>query len=511
MAKPNPDEVVSSRHVRTYIQFGQARPNNAAQFAGQDSSYIAVEALTVSELGTIEPRYVHDPRKSGAYRLISRTYAPGDLPTATIKLMERHGGIPTQLKRQGCGFNLYMNHGACVDLSDFLGGWSDYVLVLGGAIVTSKDLGNRSPWDTDTVMEDSLSVTLTDVFPIGALSFGEVAGAQVDREVVDIVYGGSETCGDCGSTDDGTQRIYALATTSGAGSPGLPAEVVYSLDGGATWLEKSIDGIAASSGGSAIEIAGNRLIVVSNAETGYFWADLNSRGVPGTFTKVTLAQAPNDVVALSAREVYFACNGGYVYKSSDVSAGVSATGASGTVTANNLLRIDAEDDTIVAVGAASTVIKSLNRGVSFSATSAAAFATSTNIQAVAVLDKTRYWVGGANGRIVYTLDGGDTWAQQGFSGNGAGAVRDIVFANDEVGFFLHDTAAPLGRVFSTWNGGKDWAYAAPRIQNLPTVNRFNRVAIPNSHISIAANRIALAGLSSGATDGVIVVGASSDR
>jgi photosystem II stability/assembly factor-like uncharacterized protein len=510
MPKPNADEVVSSRHVRTYIQFGQARPNNIAQYAGQDSSYIAVEGLTVSELGSIEPRYVHDPRKAGNYRLISRTLSPADLPTATIKLMERHGGIPSQLKKKGCGFNLYMNTGSCVDLSDFTGGWSDYVLVLAGALVTSKDLGNRNPWDTDTVMEDSLSVTLTDVFPIGALSFGEVAGAQVDREVIDLVYGGSESCGDCGQTDDGTQRIYAIATTSGAGSPGLPAEVVYSLDGGATWLEKSIDGIAASSDVSAIEIVGNRLVVTSVAETGYFWADLSSRGVPGTFTKVSVGRALNDVVALSAREVYFAANGGYVYGSTDVTAGVTAL-TSGTVTGNNLLRIAAQDDVIVAVGASSTVIKSVNRGASFSTTTGAAFATSTSIQAVAVLDKTRYWVGGANGRVVYTLDGGETWTQQGFSGNGAGQVRDIVFASDEVGFFLHDTAAPLGRVFSTWNGGKDWAYGAPRIQNLPTANRFNRIAVPNAHISVAANRVALAGLASGGTDGIVAIGASSER
>lgn len=510
MAKPNADEVVSSRHVRSYIQFGQARPNNSVQYAGQDSTYLAVESLTVSELGSIDPRWVHDPRKSGGYRLISRTTAPGDLPTATIKMMERHGGIPTQLKKKGCGFNLYMNHGACVDLADFVSGWSDYVLVLDGALVTSKDLGNRNPWDTDTTLEDSLSVTLVDVFPIGALSFGETAGAQVDREVVDIVYGGSETCGDCGSTDDGTQRIYALATTSGAGSPGLPAEVIYSLDGGSTWYEKSIDGIGATSTVSAIEIAGSRLIVVSAADLAYFWSDLNSRGVPGTFTKVAVGQAPNDVVALSAREIYFAANGGYVYKSEDITAGVTAL-TSGTVTANNLLRIAAQDDVIVATGASSTVIKSINRGRSFSSTTAAAFATSTSIQAVAVLDANRFWVGGANGRVVNTLDGGETWTQWSFPGAGAGQVRDIVFANDAVGFMLHDTAAPLGRVFSTWNGGKDWAYAAPRIQNLPTVNRFNRIAVPNAHISTAANRVALAGLGSGGTDGVIVIGATSDR
>ena len=510
MPKINADEVVSTRHVRSYIQFGGARPANLAQYAGQDATYLSVESVSLSELGSIDPRYVHDPRSSGKYRLIGRTTSPGDLPKATIKMMERHGGIPSQLKRKGCQFNLYQNMGTCVDLSDFVSGWNDYVLVYAGAQVMDKDLGNRNPFDTDESLQDSLNVTLSEIFPIGALSFGEVAAAQVDREVIDIVYGGSETCADCGKPDDGTQKIYAIATTSGAGSPGLPAEVVYSLDGGLTWNEKSIDGIAANSSVSAIEIAGNRLIVVSNAESGYFWSDLSDLGVPGTFTKVSLAVAPNDAVALSSREVYFAANSGYVYLSTDVTAGATAV-TNGSVTANNLMRIAALDDTIVAVGASSTVIKSINRGATFSVTSAAAFSTSTTIQAVSVLDKYRYWVGGANGRVVYTVDGGASWSQWTFSGAGAGQVRDIVFASDEVGFVLHDTASPVGRIFSTWNGGKDWAYAAPRIQNLPVVNRFNRIAIPNAHISVAANRVAVGGLGSGGTDGIIVIGASSER
>ena len=510
MPKVNADEVVSTRHVRSYIQFGGARPANAAQYAGQDATYLSVESLTISDLGSIDPRYVHDPRNSGQYRLVTRTTSPGDLPKATIRMMERHGGIPSALKKKGCAFNLYQNVGTCVDLSDFTSGWNDYVLVMAGAIVMDRDLGNRNPFDTDAALEDSLNVTLAEVFPVGALSFGETAGPQVDREVVDIVYGGGETCGDCGTPDDGTQKVYALVTTSGAGSPGLPSEIVYSLDGGATWYEKSIDGIGATNAVNAIEVAGKRLIVVSNAESAYFWADLDARGVPGTFTRVALSAAPNDVVALSAREVYFAANGGYVFKSTDVTAGATAI-TSGTVTAQNLLRISALDDVIVATGAASTVIKSVNRGTTWAVTAGAAFATSTNIQAVATLDANRFWVGGANGRVVYTTDGGTTWSQWSFPGAGAGQVRDIVFASDEVGFMVHDTATPVGRVFSTWNGGKDWAYAAPRIQNLPTVNRFNRVAVPNAHISVAANRIALGGLASGGTDGVVVIGAANER
>lgn len=510
MGKYNADEVANTRHVRSYIQFGGARPANKVQYAGQDATYLSVESVTLSQLGSIDPKYVHDPRAQGRYRLVQRATSPGDLPKATIRMMERHGGIPSQLKTKNCSFNLYQNVGTCVDLSDFVSGWNDYVLVYAGAIVMDKDLGNRNPFDSDDMLQDSLNVTLSEVFPVGALYFGEVAGAQTDREVIDIVYGGSETCGDCGTPDDGTQKIYAIATTSGAGSPGLPSEVVYSLDGGSTWLEKSIDGIGATSAVSAIEVAGSRLIVVSNAETGYFWADIDSRGVPGTFTKVTLSAAPNDVVALSAREVYFAANGGYVFKSEDVTSGATAV-TSGTVTANNLQRIAAVDDVIVASGASSTVIKSINRGQTWSVTAANPFATSTTVQAVTVLDASRYWVGGANGRVVSTIDGGMTWNQYTFPGAGAGQVRDVVFASDEIGFILHDTAAPVGRVFSTWNGGKDWAYASPRIQNLPVANRFNRIAIPNAHISVAANRVAVAGLGSGGTDGIIAIGASNER
>lgn len=504
--KPTADEVVSTRHIRTFIQFGSARPGNVAQYAGQDGTYVAVEGLSVPELGSIEPRYVHDPNRPGLYRLVGRAITPGDLPTVTIRLLERHGGIPQQLQRRGCSFNLYQNVGKCVELSDFTGGWANYVLVLAGGLVTDKDLGTRTTWDSDDLVEDSLSVTLTDVFPVGSLSFGEVAGPQVDREIVDIVYGTGVSCGDCGKENDGSQNIYALALSSGAGSPGIPSEVVYTLNGGASWLEKSIDGIGATANATAIDIAGDKLIVVVQSENAYYWSQVDKNGVPGTFTRVTMptsaGREPTDVVALNAREVFFSGQAGTIYRSTNIVQGAEAIT---TGTAQNLTRIHAIDDVIIAGGANATVVTSTNKGKSWAVATAPFALATTAVTAVAAVTRERLWVGGA-GRAVYSIDGGLTWAQSLFSGAGAGTVRDIVFLSEEVGFILHDNATPTGRIFSTWNGGQDWTNLAPRITNLPTANRYNRLAAPDAHISVAANNVAVGGLGGGGTDGIVALG-----
>ena len=79
-------------------------------------------------------------------------------------MRERHGSIPRQLGRIGCQFNLYEPTGGLQDLSDFLAGWSDCVLICSGAIVSDKDLGDRSAWDSDDAIEDSLSLVPADVY-----------------------------------------------------------------------------------------------------------------------------------------------------------------------------------------------------------------------------------------------------------------------------------------------------------------------------------------------------------
>lgn len=509
------NEVITYKHKRNFIQYGGPRPNNAVAYAGQDAQYMAIEGVGVPDSGGIDPIFVPDPRKPGSYRLIGRKITPPDLASATLKLLERHGAIPRQLLQQGCQFNLYEPTGDCKDLSDFLSGWSDYVLIYSLAQVTDKDLGTRSAWDADDQIEDSLSLQLSDVYPIGPLAFGEQAAANIDREVVDVVFASQVQCGECGPQDDGTNKVFAVTKSSGAGSVGIPAQVVYSLDGGLSWADSDITGIGASADPIAIDIVGDKIVVLVPSEGAYYWSTLNQyTGVPGTWNKVTTgfvaAHDPNDLYVASPREIYFCGDGGYIYKSTDITAGVSVVNA-GAATSNDLIRIDGKDETIVATGEVSTVIKSLNRGLTFATTTTNPSVIAVTVQALEVLDALRYWVGTDSGRLLYTLNGGETWVQVAFSGAGAGQVRDIVFATDEVGYFSHDTATPTARIFTTWDGGTDWTNANPRILNLPTFNRATRLAVPNASAGIAANTVAAGGLSGGGTDGILLIGVAARR
>lgn len=511
--KPSADEIITYKHKRNYIQFGGPRPTNAVRYAGQDAQYLVIEGVGSPEQGGVEPIWVPDPVTAGKYRLVGRKQTPPDLASASVRMLEKHGSIPRQLSRIGCAFNLYELTGNCGDLSDFLQGWSDYILVYSHALVTDKDLGTRSAWDSDEMQEDVLSVTLADIFPVGALAFGVVGETEIAREVVDVVFGSIEQCGDCGPYDEGTLRAYAITESSGAASPGLPAELIYTLDGGATMVEQAIDGLGATADPTAIDIVGSRLVILVNSENAYYWADVNSRtGVPGSFTKVTAGfvalKNPNDLYVAGPREVYIAGNGGYIYKATDITAGVSVINA-GAATTQDLLRIDGIEEAIVAVGRGSDVVRSINRGITFATTTTEPSSIPTDLLAVEVLSADRIWVGTDTGRKYYTVNGGETWVHQSFDGAGAGRVEDIVFVSDEVGYFSHTTNTPTARLFSTWDGGANWTRSQPRINSWPVFGRGNRIAVPRTSLGVAANAVLVAGLSGGGTDGILVLGQAS--
>lgn len=511
------NEVKQRTNTRDYIQPGGPRPNNPSHFYGLDAQYMYVGQTTKPNLGTIAPVWAQDPRIPRRYKLIGRTIAPPELGTGNITLTEKFGSVPLQLGVVGCPVNYYNVSGKCRDLSNLMTGWDDVVVVYAGGLVENVRLGQRSSLGDDAVIEDEFSVKWADIYAVGALSFGEQFAAEIDREAVDVVYGSNFRCGDCGPADDGTNRVYAVTKSSGGGSPGLPAELIFTPDGGLTKYQRNIDGMTGTEDPVGVDIAGNLLVVFS--ATAIYWATINANtGVPSAFTKVTTGlvagKSLTDVYVLSAKEIFFSALGGYVYKSTDITAGVTALNA-GSATTQDLFRIHGDgQDTIVATGAASTVIKSANRGATFAVTTSNPSAIPADFKAVAVRDPLRYWVG-ANvlGRAYYTLDGGETWAEQHFTGEGAGNVRDIVAPTDEVMYMLFDNNTPTARLIATFNGFADWTMdggGSQRILNWPVFNVGNRIAFPDvADSTVRVNNLTIVGINGGGVDGIWLAGIAS--
>jgi len=516
MPKPTADEVLTQQSRRLFFQDGGPFPNNLLKYAGVETQYMVLEGVTRPISGGIEPVRVYDPNRPKKFKFVGRKATAPDFPTATLRILEKRSVLPFQLGDLTCPFNLYLPNGLCKDPSDFLNGWDSFVEVVSFAETTEVDEGDRMAWEDDNQGEDALFITLESKYAVGAIGIGAKASTEVAREVVDIVYGSTLQCGDCGPQDDGTKRIYAVTKSSGAAAPGLPAELVYTLDGGATWTETSITSFGATEDPLGIDMVADKLVIIGAAA--YFWATINSKtGVPGAFTKVTSGfvanKAPVDLYVLGTK-VYFCGNGGYIYRADNITSGVTVVSAA-DATAQDFFRIDGDGgEVIVATAGNSDVVVSTNRGVTWSVTVTEPTAITLNLTALEVKTNLHWWVGSSQGAgLYYTLNGGETWTYQPFTGAGTGFLRDIVFATDEVGYFVHDDNTPTGRLWATWNGGVTWVRndgGSNRILNWPTLNRINRLAVPNAQVQTDSNNIALAGLSAGGTDGILLVGQASE-
>lgn len=505
MAKPSGNEVRTLLRNRTFLQFGGALPSNPVKFYGSDTNYNILEGVTLPVHGAITGHYTGDPKIPNRYRLVARTEAPPSLPKASIRMLEKRGAISRQLGTLGCGFTAYVVGGDCKDLSDFLSGWADSVEIYSDAIVGDTNLQKRSDW-ADGLIEDIAPLTLREIYAIGSVGIGRAADSDIAVEVVDVVYGTQELCAGCGVANDGTLWQYAVQKFTGSNN----ATILYSVDGGSSWTAGAIAGIGASANPVAIDIVGDKLVVVVASENAYYYATINSAtGVPGAFTKVTTgfvaSKFPNDILVYSPSEIYFAADGGYIYKSTDITAGVTVSTAGGATT-NNLKRIQGLDDTIVAVGATGTILVSANRGFSWSVATAPSADT---VQGVWVQNGVVFWVVTDAGEMYYTLDGASTWTQKALS-DAPTDLRDVVFVTPEVGWVTGATTTPSGLLYATWNGGRDWTVSggSPRMVGVPTTNfqRGNRIAVPATGKStIAANNLLVGGLGA-ATDGILLLG-----
>lgn len=514
MPKLSANEVLTQQHVRGFVQYGRPAPGSVARYYGvQGSQYFFVGGVENPVQGDISPINVPDPARRKAYRLVGRQIEAPDLGTYELMVGHKHGTLPKVLgDLADCPISTILTMGRCKDPSDLNRGYESYLYILASGLVTDRDHGDMFPMDSDELLQTTLSVTTAEQYGVAPLTFGAKADGEINAEVIDVAWGRPRDCDNCA---DGTDRIYAITRPIG-GSPTFQAEVVYSVDGGNTWTNVNITGLSAAAVPTAIDIVGNNLVVLVNSAGAHYWAPIDQdTGIPGTWTAVTsgyvASAGPRDLYVASATEVWIAADGGYIYKATDITAGVTPKVAA-SLTTQSYRRIHGQDSTMVAVGAAGQIAITLNNGTTW-ATPQATFPINGTLTAVCVKDDTHFWVAGGSGaagagRLFYTLNGGKSWTEDTEPTAGAATeIQDIVFPTDHVGYVAFTVSGPEGRLACTVDGGDTWTTGAARLATtLPVVDRINRLAVPASDPQTASNYILAGGLAGDGSEGVLLLG-----
>ena len=495
-------ETIRSPFSRVFSIEQRAGPANAPVYQGQARALGPTWAF-----GDRTPIREPDPDRYNSFKVVGAIKGERSLPTLSIENRYSYQiSDYLRIAKIGCPLDLQVHFGKCQDPRDFNGGW-DKILVAEGADISQWAAGELGALEQgqDTIVNETIDTNSLDFFEIKKLVLSELGSSEIIQEVIDIVICDAISCGACGLPSNGCQTIFAIQIATGA-SPGLPAELVWSVNGGSTLTSINISTLPVGSDPDALACVGTRLVVVSQDDCAIHSALISDilDGSP-TWTRnaaglVCAAGSPRDIFSLGSVQTWIVGAGGYVYFFSDIT-GTATVQSAGAVTAQDLNSIHGIDDqNLVAVGASNAVIYTKNGGDSWASITGPAVGIALN--AVWMHTENEWFVGTANGKLYYTRDAGVNWVEKTFSGSGAGSVRDIVFATPTVGYMAHSTATPAGRIFRTIDGGFSWYLLPEDTASIPANDYIGALAACPDDVNIVYG----GGLGDDAVDGIMVKG-----
>ncbi len=487
---------------RVFLIENGAGPANVPVYQGR------ARALGPSwSLGDRTPVREPDPDRYGGFKIVDSIKGERDLPTMSLENRLQYSlSDLLRLGKTGCDLDIQIHIGKCQDPQNFNGGWNK-VMVLEQAGITNWSTGELGALEQgqDAAILETADLQGLDFLEIVQLTFSELGATEIVQEIIAVTICDSISCGACGISSDGCQVVFALTMSEG-GSPGLPAELIFTQDAGATLGETNVTTLAANQDPTDADCIGANYVLVSNESDSYHFAPIADI-LAGTETwteiagGINAAGSPNSIWSASSSESFIAGDGGYVYKLSNVGdAAVIQT--SGSVTSENLNDIHGIDElNVIAVGANNAVIYTRNGGLTWQSVTGPNVATVLNV--VWMKSELEWFVGDAGGQLWYTRDRGVTWTEKAFSGSGAGVVRDITFATPTVGYLAHDTATPAGRILRTINGGNSWYVLPEGSGAIPANDRITAIDSCGEDVNVIFG----GGLDDGASDGIFVKGA----
>lgn len=504
MVKFNP---LKTGNTRVFLVEGRARPDHKPAYQS------AMKAGSVSQSqGDVEKIEIPSDVEAGAYVEVASIKGQADRPTMTLTGLYA-ADLKSELLRlakKRCAVDVHINIGQCTDPSDH----NKYTkkVVIEDVSLTSfgtDEMGALSG-DENAKVNETADISGREVYEIVPVKWGSRAGDVITNELLDAVICDTPSCGDCQTESTGCAKMFAISAAAG-GSPGTPADLVYSLDTGVTWYADDIDTLGAAVDPDQLACFGSYIVVVSEAAQNMHYAlqsvfdgttvDTDWTAIATGF-RTDATTGPRCIsTSPSGRVAFIAGSGGFIYKMTDPTAGVTLVDAGVANPLGVYNDIDTlSDDFAVAVGAAGIIAKTEN-GTIWQAV-AGPVGITVDINTIAVKSKTEWFIGCNNGTLYYTLNAGATWTMKSFLGSGSGSVESIAIANDSVIYMSHTTAASVGRILRSINGGYDWVVCPEGLGSLAANDRINAIAACRHNQDIAFG----VGLADDAADGFIIVG-----
>lgn len=451
-----------------------------------------------------EDTRVEAPDPTGYKRFVEAATVAGAVSRPTFSINARYPLALSdllRLARRRCRVDTYALVGDCKDPQNFTEGWEKIAFFPNGRISSwgAENFGALAS-DENAATNENLELSAREIYEFGQMSFAQIDAPSTEALTVDVCD--SEACGDCGDASDGCQHI--LYTTPGTGTtPGTKPVLHYSDDGGSTWATDPIDTLFANENPADSECIGANYVIVSNAPNSLHYINIEDLYAgTGAWVEVNTGFAvggnPNAIDSVDARHSWIVGNGGYIYFTANPSQGVEVQSAGGATT-RDLLDVDAfSSDYVMAVGESNAVVYTRDGGDTWASVTGPA--VGIDLTACQMWGEKVWFVGTAAGELWITDDEGVSWTEKSLPGSPS-AIEDIEFSDEAEGFMAVTQGASGGFIYRTITAGYEWTVLPDgRRASIPANDRINQVAT----CGVGKNKVFGAGLDDGGTTGVVV-------
>ncbi len=454
--------------------------------------------------GDQDPIEVPDPNIFNRHIKIGSV--PGTVERATFSIDARYAldlSDWVRLARRQCRIDAFALIGACKSPQDFTEGW-EKVMFFNDGDISSHSIENFGALGSDdqSATNENLELSAEDYYEYGQEGFSRLATALDNQEITSVDVCDNESCGDCGDSSDGCQRVIASMAGTGA-TPGTLPQVLYSGDNGETFAADDITTLFSSETITDGECIGANWVGISNQSNSihftnvdklFFgtntWTEMNTGFVAGG--------EPNHMDSVDASHTWIVGDGGFIYFTQNPVLSVTVQDA-GIATTQSLQWVSAfSTKFVLAVGALNAVVFTDNGGDSW--------ASVTGPEVGILLSVCHMWsadvwmVGTTTGKLYFTINRGNTWTEKGLPVT-VTDIDAIKFVDEGEGYLAVQVGTGNAQILRTITGGYEWTVLPDDLSgsDIEGADRLNDLAVCGT----GSNQVFAGGLDDDGTTGIL--------